>query len=126
MPSDSPPEMNMAESTLYRGCLVGCGNQGRYHYDRYYGGSTRARLIAAADVDEQKTAFFKEEGLNTYASVPEMLSAESPDLVNVVVPPAWHTSVMRDVLSAGTAIKGIFLEKPMTTHLGEADEILAE
>jgi len=114
------------QQQICRAGIVGCGNHARYHYQGYYGSSERGKMVAAADVVEEKLGFFRNEGLSTYSSATEMLSNEELELVHVVVPPAYHTPAMREVFEADVPLKGIFLEKPMTTHLGEADEIVEE
>ena len=114
------------EKATYRAGFIGCGNHSRYHYQNYYGSSDRGKVVAVCDMVDAQLDFYREQGVATYSSAVEMLDRENLDLVHVIVPPAFHTESMRQVFGAEVPLKGIFLEKPMTTHLGEADEIVRE
>jgi scyllo-inositol 2-dehydrogenase (NAD+) len=111
-------------SPTYRTGLVGCGNRGQHFFDSYFKQCERAEIVAVADVVEDHLAYFREAGAATFSSAGEMVSQADLDLVLVIVNPAWHTSVMREILDRDVSLKGIYLEKPMTTHLGEADELV--
>ena len=108
----------------YKTGLVGCGSRGKHFFENYFKACESGEIIAAADVVEENLAPIKEAGVNTYPSAAEMTEKEELDLVLVIVNPAWHTSVMKEVLGVNRPLKGIYLEKPMTTHLGEADQIV--
>ena len=112
-----------ANESVYRAGLVGCGSRGKYFFESYFSGYERGEIVAAADVVADNLEPMRSAGLSTYQSAAEMMKHEDLDLVLVVVNPAWHAPVMQEVLGANKPLKGIFLEKPMTTHLGEADEI---
>ncbi len=59
---------------------------------------------------------------HSYASVAEMLAEAKPDAAHVIVPPQLHLQVTRELLEAGIAT---LVEKPFTTSLSEADELIA-
>ncbi|MDP7253394.1 MAG: Gfo/Idh/MocA family oxidoreductase [Planctomycetota bacterium] len=111
-------------SQSYRTGLVGCGNRGRHFFDTAFKQCESAKIVAVADVVEDNLAYFGDAGAATFSSAGEMVAQSDLDLVLVIVNPAWHTSVMREILDQEAPLKGIYLEKPMTTHLGEADEIV--
>ena len=58
----------------------------------------------------------------THASVAEMLAEAAPDVAHVIVPPHLHLSVTRELLEARIPT---LVEKPFTTSLREAEELLA-
>ncbi|MDA0836557.1 MAG: Gfo/Idh/MocA family oxidoreductase [Planctomycetota bacterium] len=109
---------------FYRTGLVGCGSRGRHFFDSYFKQCERAGIVAVADVVEENLTYFREAGVETFSSAGEMVAHSNLDLVLVIVNPAWHASVMREMFEKEVPLKGIYLEKPMTTHLGEADEIV--
>ncbi|MGH9321441.1 MAG: NAD-dependent epimerase/dehydratase family protein [Vicinamibacteria bacterium] len=56
-----------------------------------------------------------------YESAKELLDKEKPDAVHVVTPPASHHALATLALEAGAHV---FLEKPMTLHAPEAEELM--
>jgi predicted dehydrogenase len=61
--------------------------------------------------------------LPVYASTSELLaSAAAPDAASVAVPTSDHSSVASELLSAGV---DVLVEKPFTTTLQQADELIA-
>jgi predicted dehydrogenase len=62
-------------------------------------------------------------GLRTYDDYRHMLDQERPDLVAVITPDHLHTSPVLTAIEFGAL--GIFCEKPLTTSLDEADQIVA-
>jgi len=91
--------------------------------------SDRVRLASAADVSAEQTAAFRERwgacfpDLNYRASFAEMWEADAPDIVAVCVRGPHHFEMMMDVIAAGP--KAIFLEKPPSCSLQQADTMIA-
>lgn len=89
----------------------------------------QARVVAGCDINEDACRLFTERwaetwpGLKTYADYKEMFANEEIDLVCVATPDNLHAPVVQAALDAG--IKVIFCEKPLTTNLQEADEMVA-
>jgi predicted dehydrogenase len=97
--------------------IVGAGNRGRNHanrYDRIPG----ADVAAVADVDELKAqALAKKHGAESYPTHEAMLDAADLDAVNVCVHATLHADIAVDALDAGTAV---FCEKPMADDYAAA------
>lgn len=83
-----------------------------------------AELVALVDRDPGRLAAAAEAyGIaRTYTDHRQMLAAERPDGVVVAVPHAHHHALALDALEAGC---GVLIEKPMTLHLSEAEELVA-
>ncbi|HUT32748.1 MAG TPA: Gfo/Idh/MocA family oxidoreductase [Planctomycetota bacterium] len=91
--------------------------------------SDRVKLAAVADISEAQTAAFRERwggcfpDLRYYKSFAEMWTAQPPDIVAVCVRGPHHFEVMMQVIEAGP--RAIFLEKPPSCSLEEADTMVA-
>ncbi|HEX7507363.1 MAG TPA: Gfo/Idh/MocA family oxidoreductase [Polyangia bacterium] len=105
-----------------RVALLGAGYIANYH----------ARVLALIDgvqltaVCDQSTAraqaLAKAFGIaKTYASLPEMLAAETLDAVHVLVPPDRHFAACRDLLQAGV---DVLVEKPMAVSAEECRQLV--
>jgi predicted dehydrogenase len=99
--------------------LIGCGGMGRsnLHECAKY---RDVVVTAACDVwrarRESVVAEFKDT-CKPYADYREMLQAKDLDGVIIATPPHWHTLIAIAACEAG---KDIYLQKPMTLHLGES------
>jgi predicted dehydrogenase len=86
-------------------------------------------VVAGCDIAAAARDRFVEQwsdrwpGLRVYHDYRELLDRERPDLVAVVTPDHLHTSPVLSAIEFGA--RGIFCEKPLTTSLGEADQIVA-
>jgi predicted dehydrogenase len=89
----------------------------------------QATVVAGCDINEEACQRFLERwsdvwpGVKTYTDYKQMFSEEEIDLAIVATPDNLHGSVVQAALESG--IKTIFCEKPLTTHLDEADEMIA-
>jgi len=110
-----------------RAAVIGHTGQGNYGHgmDIVMTGHPDVELVAVADADKDglaKTAA-KLKAPRAYASYQEMLWKEQPDIVSIAT--RW-TAEHRDIAMATIAAGAHFYsEKPFTTNLVEADEILA-
>lgn len=82
-------------------------------------------LTAGADIDEKK---LKKFGVtwrvkNLYTDYQEMLEKEKPELVSICTPTLSHFDIVCKVIKA--KVKLVFLEKPATETLHQADELIA-
>jgi predicted dehydrogenase len=101
--------------------VVGVGALGQHHA-RVYASLPGARLVGVHDMDRRRADELATR-LGTRA-LPDLhaLMAEA-DAASVAVPTVDHHRVTRALLEAG---KHVLLEKPMTTSLAQADDLIAE
>ena len=108
--------------------FIGTGKQGR-GLIRNFG--SRAQVVAAADVDSQKLALFKEitdkiyadaipkqnyAGLATYADFSKILQRKDIDAVVIATPDHWHAVA---TIMAANAKKHVYCEKPLAHTVEE-------
>jgi predicted dehydrogenase len=100
--------------------VIGVGALGQHHA-RVYADLPGARLAGVYDVDPARAAeVAQRHGGRAFASVDQLLA--EVDAVSVAVPTADHHGVGRRLLEAG---KDVLLEKPMTTTVAEAEDLIA-
>jgi len=106
--------------------VVGVGAFGRNHArvyrDLQSDPSQNVRLVGVVDSDfslAQSAA--KQFGTSAYRSIPEMIQA-GVQAVSVAVPTAAHLDVARQLMEKSV---DVLVEKPLTTTLAEADEMIA-
>ncbi len=100
--------------------VVGVGHLGRHHA-RLLASATGARLVGVADVSaERAAASATANGCPSFADYRELIG--QVDAVSIAVPTVDHLRVARDFLAAGVHV---LVEKPMTSTLAEAEELLA-
>jgi len=100
--------------------VIGVGALGRQHA-RVAASSPGARLVGVHDTDPGRAAAVAAEyGSRAYRDAAGLLA--EVEAVTVAVPTADHHRVCREALLAG---RDVLLEKPMTTTLQEADELIA-
>lgn len=98
--------------------IVGAGNRGRAHAERY-ADIPGANVVAVADIDAEKTRTLADEfDIDAaYASHTALLEDEAVEVVNVCLHNHLHASVTIDALDAG---RHVFCEKPMAISYAEA------
>jgi predicted dehydrogenase len=107
--------------------VVGAGVFGRNHL-RIWRALEHAgapiRLSGIVEANSSTAAHIAAEyRVPVYASISELLaSAAAPDAASVAVPTSDHSSVAAELLSAGV---DVLVEKPFTTTLQQADELIA-
>ncbi|OBS11030.1 UDP-N-acetyl-D-glucosamine dehydrogenase [Acidihalobacter prosperus] len=107
-------------SETLKTAVIGVGYLGRFHAQKY-AALPEAELVAVADPNRGQAERVAEEcGTRAVTDYRELLGAV--DAVSVVVPTQLHHAVARDCLSHGIHV---MLEKPMTTTVAEADELIA-
>jgi predicted dehydrogenase len=111
----------------YRAAIIGHTGAGNYGHglDMLFSGRSNIEVVALADPDAggRAKAASRTGAARQYADYREMLSKEKPDLVSVA--PRWtleHHAIGLAALQAGAHL---FVEKPFTHTLAEADELLA-
>ncbi len=99
--------------------VVGVGHLGRLHA-LLYKNVPRAQLAGVFDISpETAAAVARETGCRAFETYRDLLA--HVDAVNVVVPTTQHFSVAAEALRLG---KHVFIEKPITSSLQEADELI--
>ncbi len=102
-----------------RTAVVGVGYLGQFHAEKY-AQLADAELVAVVDVDRRRAdeiaARLGTRGLDDYRELFGMV-----DAVSIAVPTRYHFEVARAFLDRGIHV---LLEKPITTTLDEADELI--
>jgi len=99
--------------------LIGCGGMGRANLNACAQHPDVA-ITAACDVwpaRRDSVAAQYKESCKPYADFREMLAAKDLDAVIIASPPHWHAY---QAIAACEAGKDLYLQKPMTLHLGES------
>ena len=100
--------------------LIGAGALG-YHHVRILGSMPGVQFVGFHDADVARASRVAAElGATALASLDELLDAV--EAVTVVVPTPAHHAVARQALERG---RHVLIEKPITSTLAEADDLLA-
>ncbi len=106
--------------------VVGCGAFGRNHarvYHELAKTADQVKLAAVVDLDRSRAdALAREFDCKACASIGELLATGGIDAVSVAVPTIHHAAVAGQLMRAGI---DVLIEKPLTTTLAEADELIA-
>ncbi len=102
-----------------RTAVVGVGYLGRFHAEKY-AQIPEAELVAVVDTDRSKREELAKK-LGTLAVADHREILDRVDAVSIVVPTHHHHEVAKDFLERGVHV---LLEKPITTTLAEADELI--
>src|SRR6056297_2992135 len=79
-------------------------------------------LVGVVDLSENRAAAIGENlGVPYYSDVDEFIRKASPDAVSVVVPTSLHYEVAKKALDNGIHV---LIEKPVTTTVSEAEDLL--
>jgi predicted dehydrogenase len=101
--------------------VIGVGYLGKYHTQKYKN-IKDVELVGVADVDlPTAEAIAKENGCKAFHDYRELL--KEVDAVSVVVPTIYHHDVALECIAAGV---DMLMEKPITTTVEEADNIIAK
>ncbi|MEW6593934.1 MAG: Gfo/Idh/MocA family oxidoreductase [Thermodesulfobacteriota bacterium] len=100
--------------------VIGVGYLGKFHAEKY-AAMEGVDLVGVADADPEQAAAVAEKcGTSSFVDYRQLLS--EVEAVSVVVPTSLHHEVGMACLERGV---DVMLEKPMTTTLAEADELIA-
>jgi predicted dehydrogenase len=110
-----------------RAAIIGHTGRGNYghNHDLIFNGREDIEVVAVADPNEagRAKAAARSKALRQYGDYRQMLEKEKPQLVCVA--PRWTDEHHAMALAALRVGAHVYLEKPMTTTLAEADELLA-
>jgi predicted dehydrogenase len=99
--------------------VIGVGYLGKYHAQKYKA-IEDVELVGVADVDPMAAdSVAKENDCLAFTDYRELLKLV--DAVSVVVPTTYHHAVALDCIDAGV---DMLMEKPITTTVAEADDII--
>jgi predicted dehydrogenase len=106
--------------TAVKAGVVGVGYLGKFHAEKY-AQLPGAELVGVADIDPGRAreiaARFQ---VPAYADFRDLIG--KADAVSIAVPTTLHYDIAREFLQQGV---DVLLEKPMTTTLAQADELIA-
>jgi predicted dehydrogenase len=121
------PQLFAAEAKRYRAVIIGHTGGGDYGHglDIVFNGRDNIEVIAVADPDDAGRAKARQRARaqRDYADYREMLAKEKPNLVSIAM--RWsdsHHAICKAALETGAHL---YVEKPFTTTLAEADELIA-
>lgn len=81
------------------------------------------QLVGGFDsVPEQRASWERETGLESFATVEELLEKARPEAVVIATPPDSHAELCLQVLERGTHV---LCEKPFVSTVAEADRVIA-
>lgn len=103
-----------------RAAVIGGGSMGKNHL-RTYGLLRGVELVALADINPLAKDLSDAHGARFYTDFKEMLDAEKPDMVSVVVPTPLHHRVGLEVMQRGIHC---LLEKPIASSVEQAEDLL--
>ena len=101
--------------------VIGVGHLGRHHV-KHLVNHTHANFIGITDIDIDRTREIAEEfDCASYGSLESLL--DEVDAVSIVTPTRTHADVAEQCIAAG---KHVFIEKPITKTVAEADQLLQQ
>ena len=101
--------------------VIGVGHLGQHHA-RVYTEILGAQLVGVVDQDESRAAAVGETlGVMAYTDVDDFIRRTKPDAVSVVVPTSLHYEIAKKALTNGVHV---LIEKPVTTSVSEAEDLL--
>lgn len=110
----------MSTPDIIRAAVVGAGYLGRFHAQKY-AAMDGVELVAVVDVDPERAAAVAEEvGCEATTDVAGVVGRV--DAASIVTPNVFHYETARPFLEAGVHV---MLEKPLTTTLEQADDLIA-
>lgn len=102
-----------------RTAVIGVGYLGQFHAEKY-AALTESELIGVVDASPARAEEVAQKvGTKAYTDYRDLIGAV--DAVSVVVPTQYHHEVAKTFLSAGVHV---LLEKPITTTVEEADDLI--
>ncbi len=103
-----------------RTAVIGVGYLGKFHAQKY-SDLKNSKLVAVVDKDfENAQKVANDLGCEAYTNYHDLLG--KVDAVSIVVPTDMHYEVAADFLKHGTHV---LVEKPITTTIDQADELIA-
>jgi len=102
--------------------LIGCGRISKKHLDVVEQLSDRVKLVAVSDIVEEKAKEAADRfNVPYYTNYLDMLDKEKMDLISICTPSGLHPQMGIEAANRGI---NVLTEKPMATHLHDADELI--
>jgi predicted dehydrogenase len=103
--------------------VIGCGHWGK-HYLRLFSSLPGARLTAIAEHEPERQAAIRRQyaGIDVFDDHRRLITSGLVDAVVVATEASTHYNIVGDALSAGL---DVLAEKPLTTNLQQAVELVA-
>ena len=102
--------------------MVGCGFWGKNHA-RIYSELEKADLIAVADLNEDAArALGKKYGAEYHGDPADLMRRDDIDAISICTPTVTHAKIALEAIEAG---KHVLVEKPMTSTVAEAENLIA-
>ena len=99
--------------------VIGAGYLGKFHAEKY-AGMDEVELVGVVDIEKEKAENTAATlGISAYTNYKDLFG--KVDAVSVVVPTPAHFAVSKNFLENGI---DVLIEKPITTTLEEADELI--
>jgi len=99
--------------------VIGTGYLGKFHAEKY-AGLDEVELVGVVDIEKEKAEnTAAETGTSAYTHYKDLFG--KVDAVSIVVPTPVHFAVSKNFLENGI---DVLIEKPITTTLEEADELI--
>lgn len=106
---------------LQRVGVIGVGHLGQHHA-RLYTELLGTQLVGVVDENEARAAAIGDNlGVPYYTNFEEFIKKARPDAVSVVVPTSLHYEIAKKALENGIHV---LIEKPVTTTVREAEDLL--
>lgn len=122
----TPGLLRASAAPKLKAAIIGHTGAGDYGHgiERLFNGLEQVEVVAVADPDEagRAKAIAASGAQRGYADYRAMLAKETPDLV--AIGPRWATEHREMAVAAIEAGAHLYLEKPFTITLAEADDIL--
>jgi predicted dehydrogenase len=101
--------------------VIGVGHLG-FHHARVYTELLNTEVVGIVDTNPERAAAVGELlGVPFFSDIGKFYKYGKPDAVSVVVPTVQHYETARQALSMGTHV---LIEKPVTSTVEEAEELL--
>ena len=119
----------MTGNSVLRFGIAGCGRAARIHLDRLLG-LPEVRVVGCADSERSSAQALaarvvecgKSDRVPVFTDHQELLHQVKPDVLCIFTPHLWHYRPAMDALQAGCHV---FIEKPLSTNVQEASDIVS-
>jgi nucleoside-diphosphate-sugar epimerase/predicted dehydrogenase len=110
------------KTPVFRTAIVGAGFISDFHFDAI-NRQNNSQLVAVCDFNESAAKRLAMQGsdVEVYSDLHTMLQTAELDIVHILTQPDSHFSIAKSALEAGCHV---IIEKPATSSLSEAQELL--